>query len=283
VFGVVVGGVITQNWGWQAGFGAVGVPGLILAILFIFVVRDYKTVALPQASARSGEPAKPKQAARAIAAELVRPRSALLTCIGSGLSLLIVSTTYAWLPSYFNRYYNLPMDQAGLKTGVVVLLGAVGMVIWGAIADRLTSRIPNARLYVPTIGALLTMACMCTAFAAFPPGTAQFVLLILGGLMMTASVGSTDAVVIDVSHPGVRATAAAILSLARNLLGLASGPLLTGELSDRYGLQFAMSVVPLIGIVAAVLYMMAARHYQPDLKAIAGTEPLMGEERPLVH
>src|SRR5215831_4448701 len=50
VLGVVLGGVIAQNFGWQAGFGAVGVPGLILAFVFLFVVRDYKTVALPSTS-----------------------------------------------------------------------------------------------------------------------------------------------------------------------------------------------------------------------------------------
>src|SRR6478672_2666585 len=44
VLGVVLGGIISTHWGWQARFGAVGVPGLLLAILFIVVVRDYKTV-----------------------------------------------------------------------------------------------------------------------------------------------------------------------------------------------------------------------------------------------
>ncbi len=50
VLGVVLGGVIAERWGWQAGFGAVGVPGLFLALLFLLTARDYKTVALPSAS-----------------------------------------------------------------------------------------------------------------------------------------------------------------------------------------------------------------------------------------
>ena len=68
---------------------------------------------------------------------------------------------------------------------------------------------------------------------------------------MAASVGPTDAVVIDVIHPALRATGASILSLMRNLFGLAGGPLLTGALSDAYGLQFAMTVIPLFGLLAA--------------------------------
>src|SRR4029434_891608 len=34
VLGVVLGGFIAERWGWQAGFGAVGVPGLLLALVF---------------------------------------------------------------------------------------------------------------------------------------------------------------------------------------------------------------------------------------------------------
>jgi len=26
--------VISQRWGWQAGFGVVGIPGLVLAVVF---------------------------------------------------------------------------------------------------------------------------------------------------------------------------------------------------------------------------------------------------------
>ena len=39
VLGVALGGVITARWGWQAAFGVVGVPGLVLAVLFL-LVRD---------------------------------------------------------------------------------------------------------------------------------------------------------------------------------------------------------------------------------------------------
>src|SRR4029453_2260161 len=47
VLGVVLGGVIAERWGWQAGFGAVGLPGVVLAFMLLLIVRDYKTVALP--------------------------------------------------------------------------------------------------------------------------------------------------------------------------------------------------------------------------------------------
>jgi predicted MFS family arabinose efflux permease len=261
VLGVVLGGVIAERWGWQAGFGAVGIPGLLLAVLFLLVVRDYKTVAMPAARAAR---AKSRMSASAVVAALLKPRSALVTCVGAGLQLIVVSTTYAWLPSYFNRYYSLAPDQAGVKTGLVVLIGGIGAIAWSIVADRLTPRFPTARLHVPAIAAVLTAVFMITAFAAFPPGLAQFALIIAGAATMTGSIGPVCAVVVDVVHPGLRATAASVLSLAQNLFGLAAGPLITGRLSDAYGLPFALSVVPLFCLCAAVAFVLAARTYVSD-------------------
>lgn len=270
VLGVVVGGFIAEHWGWQAAFGSVGIPGLVLALLFPLIVRDYKTVALPEKDYTGGSH---RLSVRAIVAELLRPRTAIMTCIGAGLSLLVFSTTYAWLPSYLNRYYEVAPDRAGLMTGVVVLLGGLGALVSSVLSDRLTSRFPCARLYVPAVAAVLTTATMVAAFAGLEPGPLQFALLAAGGLLMAGSVGPTDAVVIDVTHPGLRATGASILSLTRNLFGLAGGPLLAGALSDAYGLQFAMAVVPLFGLAAAAALVVAARTYEKDLNTIAAAGP----------
>ena len=278
VAGVVVGGFISERWGWQAGFGAVGVPGLLLCLLFLVIVRDYKTVALPE---KDYSGAKHRLSARAVVAELLRPRTALVTCIGAGLNLLVLSTTWAWLPSYLNRYYGLASDQAGLKTGIVVLVGGIGAFLWSTIADRLSSRFAAARLIVPATAAVMTTLLMCVAFGLVQPGPAQFALIVIGGLFMAGSVGPTDAVVIDVIHPGLRATGASVLSLARNLFGLAGGPLLAGALSDAYGLQFAMTVVPVLGIAAAILYLVAARTYESDRRNVTASEPVVaGDLKP---
>jgi MFS family permease len=269
VLGVVLGGVIAERWGWQSGFGAVGIPGLLLAFVFLVVVRDYRTVALPTSESSGLKHTAPG----AIIAALLRPRTMLVACLGAGLQLLTLSMTYAWLPSYLNRYYGLAPDQAGIKAGLVVLLGGIGAFVWGVVADRLTPRIPNARLYVPAACAVLTTLFMSTAFALLPPGNAQFALIATGGLLMAANVGPISAVVIDVVHPAVRATAGSVLSLTQNLFGLAGGPLLAGALSDAYGLPFALSVIPGFCLLAATCFLIATRTYVVDLKHVNNSEP----------
>ena len=71
VLGVVLGGVITRHWGWQAAFGMVGLPGLVLALAFL-LVRDYRTVPLIDADA-------PRMGVAAVVRALFKPRSAVRT------------------------------------------------------------------------------------------------------------------------------------------------------------------------------------------------------------
>jgi len=121
----------------------------------------------------------------------------------------------------------------------------------------------------------LTTALMATGFAAFPPGSMQFALIVAGGFTMAVNVGPVSAVVLDVVHPSVRATAGSILSLVQNLFGLAGGPLLTGVLSDKFGLQFALAVVPVFCLLAAALFLFAARTYVSDLQQAQGDSSLI--------
>jgi MFS family permease len=268
VSGVMLGGFIAQRWGWQAGFGAVAIPGFVLALVFIATVRDYETVALP----REAKASTAGMTTRLVVRELLRPKTALVTCVGAGFNLLVVSTMYAWLPSFFNRYYGLAPDVAGVQTAIVVMLGGVGALACSMIADRLSRRMPTARLMVPAFAALLTTAFMCVGFGILSPGPAQFALILAGAVVMAGSVGPTDAVVIDVSHPSLRATAVSVLSLTRNLFGLGGGPLLAGALSDRFGLQFAMAVVPVFGLIAAALSSARRARTPADLERRAAHE-----------
>jgi MFS family permease len=213
---------------------------------------------------------------------LLRPRTAIVTCVGAGLQLVMVSTTYAWLPSFFNRFYGLTPDRAGAQTGVVVLMGGIGAILWSVVADRLSGRFPRARLQVPAIAAVATAVLMLFAFAVLRPGPAQFAFIVAGALTMTGSIGPVCAVVVDVVHPAVRATAASLLSLTQNLFGLAAGPLLTGLLSDAYGLPFAMSVVPCFCLLAAGVFLLAARTYVSDLKRASDDVEPDGALKPMV-
>lgn len=266
VLGVMLGGLIAAKWGWQAAFGVVGVPGLVVALVYL-KVRDYRTVALT--SALDAQPRSLSGAARHVAALLVRSPTMLWVCVGGAAQLIVVSALWSWLPSFLNRVHGIAPAQAAVKAALVVLAGAVGSVVWGAVIDRAGSIRPGRKLAVMALLCIAAFSVLCFAFGAQRLGItlaadSQFGLIVLGSFIATCSVGPVAAIVIDVISPSVRATGCSVLALCQNLFGLAAGPFLAGVLSDAWGLQSAMTVTPAFGVLAALAFLLAARSYAID-------------------
>ncbi|MCK7621636.1 MFS transporter [Streptomyces sp. RS10V-4] len=281
VLGVLLGGLLVEQWGWRVGLAAFGVPGLVLAVLFL-KVRDYRTPVLTaRASLSAGGLAGAAEAPVAVATtrpgmrvalrELMRPRTARACYVGGALNLMVLSTVYTWLPSYLVRAYGLSTDQAGAWAALVILAGFAGSIGSGYLADRRAARRPAHKLLVPSVLAVVTAVLLCTAFGALAPGGLQFALVLVGGFPLAAALGTAPAAVVDVVPPSLRATAFGMVALVQNLLGLAVGPLLTGWLSDGFGLRTALAAMPLFCVAAAAAFWWGSRSYDSDLAAVTGS------------
>ena len=271
LLGVMLGGVIASKWGWQSAFGVVGFPGLLLAGLYLFV-RDYKTVKLTPELEHATHSAG--GVARRIVHVLTRSRTMMWICVAAPAQLIVLSSIWVWLPSFLNRVHRIEPGAAGVKAGLIVLIGAVGSLVSGAMVDRAGLYGERARFVAMAAGCVATFVVFTVAFGAPVLGVslspqAQFILIAVGGFLMTCTVGPVTAVVIDVTHPGVRATGCSVLSLVQNLLGLALGPFLSGALSDAIGLGPALAIVPTFSLVAAATLLLAARTYDAERKNTA--------------
>ena len=54
------------------------------------------------------------------------------------------------------------------------------------------------------------------------------------------------------------------MALFQNLFGLALGPVIAGALSDAWGIEFALTIIPAFGALATIAFMAAARSYETD-------------------
>ena len=66
-------------------------------------------------------------------------------------------------------------------------------------------------------------------------------------------------------------TAFATLTVANNALGLAAGPILTGQLADHWGLLGAMQLLPAASLAAAAVFWIGRGGYAEILAP--GSEP----------
>jgi MFS transporter, Spinster family, sphingosine-1-phosphate transporter len=267
VLGVMLGGVVAVRWGWRAPFGVVGIPCVLLALLFLRV-RDYPTVPIsPSARSGSARPGSASALASRLTASLATP-TLRWVCLGAAAQLIVVSAVWSWLPSFFVRYHGMAPDRAAVRAALVVLLGALGSLVWGRVVDR-TSGAQQTRRRLYLVAALCTLSALCaaTAFAITRLGepALQSGLIALAGFMLTCTVGPVSAVVIEIVHPSIRSTGASMLSLFQNLFGLASGPFIAGMLSDRLGLSTSLTCVPAFACVAAILFILAGRSHDAGL------------------
>jgi MFS family permease len=264
VMGVVIGGAVASQFGWRYAFFAVGAPGLLLAILYPIFVRDYEVPPLHQSE--SGDSVKGRLRFTEVFRQVFATRSGNFTFAAFGLQMGIPAILIAWVPTYFNRFYDYAPKKASLIAAVVVLVLGVGMLFGGGVADWLSRGRPRHRALVPAAYALISGLMLFAAFA-LPPGAVGLVLLIGGALFAAAHGGSAVAMLIDVTNPAVHATVTATAVLGVSLLGTAPGPYLVGLLSDVANLRTALSIAPLMSLAAAVLFLLAARYYEADITA----------------
>ncbi|SPB14628.1 multidrug DMT transporter permease [Caballeronia novacaledonica] len=265
VLGVFPGGMIAAHWGWKAAFGVVGVPGLLLALIYLRV-RDYNTVTLIFEKPRTGG------MLAHIFKTMLRTRTLLFVCAGAAAQLITISALWAWLPSYLNRYHGMNVEAAAKAAAGVVLVSALSCTFWGITVGRLTQRTPRNKLPALSMLCVTTCAIFIVAFGGSFIGGAQFILIVIGAFFMNCTVGIVAGVAMDVVHPGMRSTGAAVMSLFQNMFGLAVGPFLAGVLSDRWGLQHALALTPLCSLLAALFFVVAMQSYDRDVLRIVAAE-----------
>lgn len=263
VLGVLLGGMIAATWGWKAAFGVVGVPGLLLSLLYL-LVRDYKTVALP------GQGSHAAGTLKHIFLTLARTRTLIWVCVGAAMQVIVMASVWAWLPSFLNRYHGMPPAVAAKTAALVVLTGAAGCVFSGFVVDRAGLRRPANKLTALATLCLLSMVLLLLAFSGALSSAMQIKLIFVGGFFLNCTVGVVSGIVIDVIHPAMRSTGSAVLALTQNLLGFAVGPFLVGVMSDIWGLPHAMAVIPVFSVLAVVFFMVAARSYDADVALVDG-------------
>lgn len=275
--GMVLGGIIAAKWGWRSAFGIVALPGLIVAILFLFI-KDYKTIGLfkngnakqtdtlNQPLAEDSETSI-KMSFRDIVKEFTSKPSLIFTYFGMTGIVFVTTSLFAWLSSYFSRLDNIPLQKADSKASLVMFLAVIGAPLGGYIADRWRKKNVKARLIMPSITTMIAAFFAFLAFVVFD-GTLQYISLLLLGVSITMFIPAAGAVTQDLVHPGLRANSYAIAVITQNLLGASAGPIVIGIISDKTDISTALSILPVFLVISSILFFAGSYYYKKDLEKV---------------
>jgi MFS family permease len=261
--GVLLGGIIATRLGWKHAFGLVALPGLVVAILFLFV-KDYKTVDLSFVDKANK---KIKMEKKDIVKEFISKPSIIYTYFGIAAVVFVTTSLITWLSTYFQMTREVPQEKAGTMASAVMVLALVGAPLGGILTDRWRKTQFNARLLLPAISSLASAILLFSALYLFR-GTIQYIVFLLMGICIMIFISGASAVTQDVIHPGLRATSYAIAVVVQNLLGSSTAPIVIGKIYDLSNIRTALSILPFVLVGGAVLFYLGSRYYEKDMDKV---------------
>ena len=264
VLGMALGGAVAAQMGWRTAFGSMAALGIVLVIVYRLVVTEKRLALLQPASLNKAEGLGVRMSLRALMKGLFSTKSVVCAYVGSGVHLLVPAAVWAWMPSFLNRYYGMPIGKAATSAAVFVLVTGLGMVVCGSLADRL-SKSGRERKWSAAIAFCLACFTLLVIGFRMPAGPLQLIVIGVGMFFCAGASGPSGAMVANLTPPSIHASAFATLTLANNLLGLAPAAVLTGLIADRLGLLGALQLVPFAPLIAAIAFFIGKRNYASDL------------------
>lgn len=253
--GYVIGGKVGHLYGWNAAFFVAGAPGLVLALLSLFI-------------------AEPERKATIAKEPIVQSVTSLLpyriywrSVIGYAAFTFAMGGFAYWAPKYLIKTYALDLDVANGTFGkITVVTGFIGAFVGGWLGDRAAKKERGGK--TPDENAALghLRVCAWTALAGAPLA----LLAILSGtpgsffrwtfpaeIALFMSSSPINAVILRSVPEERRASAMAVSIFAIHLLGDMWSPPIIGEISDATkSMPTAMLLIPVFFAIASVVWWM---------------------------
>jgi MFS family permease len=274
--GLLIGGYVNNFLGWRVAFFMVGLPGVILALIIGFVLKEPPR-GLSEGHVQSA--AKPPPLGEVWRA--IKERKAFHhICLAFALTAFAGYGTQQWYPTYFIRTFHLDTGTVGLVSAIAsAAFGGVSTFAGGWLADRLSGRDVRWICWLPAIALTLSIpfAIMVLLQQTFHNAV---VFLFIGSLFTGVHLGPVFGVNQTLFPLRMRALAASVLLFVTNLVGLGFGPTLVGIESDLWhglgidapsgfgaflSLRIAIGTNAVVTLWAVLHYFLAARTLREDI------------------
>jgi len=245
MFANLIGGWVTDEFGWRTAFIVVGLPGVLIALVFKLTVQEPPRGFTDPKGTQSAEPVSMREAMQEIAA---KPAFWLMTA-GATIAAFCGYGISSFQSIFLVRTHEITTGEAAIWINTpVALSAALGTFATGWLATKLYKKHPGAIAWVPASGLALSIPFYVFAFT-----TENLVFaaigLIIGGFVKYGYVAAQYTIGQGVVSMRVRAMATAVLLFIANLIGYGFGPLFIGYLSDI----FFVSGVADLGVAAQEL------------------------------
>ncbi len=260
------GGWLTELYGWRVVLIAFGFPGMLLAILIRFTLREPPRGRFDRTQAE--ETASLREALRF----LLRKKSYRHLIIGASLHSFAFTGAAFWYPSFLVRVHGLGTGEIGTALALSSsAMSALGIYVGGRLADALGARDLRWYMWVPAIGSITSVP-FAILFLFMPNPTAAFACLAPAAFLTGLAVPGMHAVTQGLAKPSMRSLASAINLLMLSLIGMGLGPTIVGILNDLLAprfqgeaIRYSLAIIAITSIWSGIHKWLSARTLRQDL------------------
>ncbi|WP_250515134.1 MFS transporter [Caballeronia sp. INDeC2] len=262
--------IIGEMRAWQLTFFIVGLPGLLVAFVFMLTVRDPARKGLAQDGA-----GKVKRVAMGDALRFIASHRKTFFChyIGFSFYAMALYCLMGWTPAFYMRRFGLTPVQTGYMLGVVMLVAnTTGVFCGGWLNDWLLRR---GRSDAPMRAAWIGAACMLVPAIAFTQTAglnASLAWLVVAMFFASFPLPTSAAAMQALAPNQMRAQISAMFLLVSNLIGLGLGTTLVALITDKvFGSPLAvgnsMAIINAVAIVLAIVLLhVGCKQYRASLR-----------------
>ncbi|MDP3736713.1 MAG: MFS transporter [Hyphomonadaceae bacterium] len=217
-----------ENFGWRFAFIALGLPGLVIALILFLTVKEP-----PRGFS---DPPGVQRVQKASIIETLKELGSKPTfwtmAVGASLVALVGYGLFSFQAPMMQRVHGIGPGDFALRYGVpLALMSAVGTFAGGFLSEKLSSKSPSAAAWLPAVGLLLAIPLYIWGFY-MEPGTPQLLVWGAGAAAHYSYLGAQYTIGQGVVSQRSRATAIAVLLVIIALIGNGLGPQIVGSLSD---------------------------------------------------
>ena len=218
--------------GWRIAFVVFGAPGLLIALIVLFTIKEPPRGYSDPPGARKQD----KSSFRDTLRELVSKRSFWTLTTGASLTALVGYGVTAFQAPMMQRLHGVTAGEFALEFGVPLsLCAAAGTFVGGLLTERITPIWKSAAPSIPGIALLIAVPLYITAFTMPTENLAlSRVLWCIGAFFHYGYISGQYNVGQGIVSARSRASAIAILLFAIAVIGNGLGPWVIGALSDIF-------------------------------------------------
>jgi predicted MFS family arabinose efflux permease len=215
-----------QYTSWRNVFLIVGIPGLIVAVIMWFIIREPATVGASQSTAA------PK---RAPLSEMFKHRNVLLSMLGLLCAMTGIFVISAMMPSYLADYLKLADSDRAYVTSAIGFGGALGQFGLLTVSDHIGRRLATLLSFI--IAAVFLFFFIRTG----PNPTSLFLLLSIAAMFNFGALAILAGPIPAEAAPvGLVASVAGIVIGAGEIFGGGVAPSIAGAIAQNFGLQYTL-------------------------------------------